>query len=167
MASFKVEGAPLESAKLGGQKEESLKEESTKIEHYQVIAECPTVAEFCALRKQVGWGETYVNMAALSLKNTLYCVCIRQSNTLLAMGRVVGDGAMYFYIQDVIVDLGYQGQGLGHEIMLKIEQYLQTTANTGATIGLMAAQGKAGFYLRYGYIERPSKTLGPGMCRFV
>ena len=51
--------------------------------------------------------------------------------------------------------------------MLNIEQYLQTAANKGGTIGLMAAQGKTGFYLRYGYIERPNATLGPGMCRFI
>ncbi|MEI8648212.1 GNAT family N-acetyltransferase [Paraglaciecola sp. Hal342] len=100
-------------------------------------------------------------MARQSLQNSLYSVCIRQSQKLLAMGRVVGDGAMYFYIQDVIVEPVYQGQGLGHEIMLNIEQYLQTAANKGATIGLMAAQGKTGFYLRYGYIERPNATLGP------
>ncbi len=138
-----------------------------KKEHYQVFHQPPTVTEFCALRKQAGWGETCPEMARQSLQNSLYSVCIRQSQKLLAMGRVVGDGAMYFYIQDVIVDPVYQGQGLGHEIMLNIEQYLQTAANKGATIGLMAAQGKTGFYLRYGYIERPSATLGPGMCRFI
>ncbi|GAC26693.1 GCN5-related N-acetyltransferase [Paraglaciecola mesophila KMM 241] len=162
MAGFKVEDAAFKSAKVG-----SSKEESTKIEHYQVIAECPAVDEFCALRKQVGWGETDVNMAALSLKNTLYCVCIRQSKILLAMGRVVGDSAMYFYIQDVIVAPAYQGQGLGHLIMLNIEEYLQASAQKGATIGLLAAQGKSAFYERYDYMQRPSKTLGPGMCRFV
>jgi GNAT superfamily N-acetyltransferase len=127
----------------------------------------PKVSEFCALRQRVGWGNTCSEMARQSLQNSLYSVCIYIDKKLCATGRVVGDGAMYFYIQDVIVDPEYQGQGLGHEIMLQIEQYLLTAAKKGATIGLMAALGKAGFYLRYGYIERPSEALGSGMCRFI
>ena len=93
---------------------------NTRLEHYRVIDECPAAAELCALRSQVGRGETDVNMAEISLGNTLYGVCIRQSQKLLATGRVVGDGALYFYIQDVIVSSGYQGQGLGHQVMLSI-----------------------------------------------
>ncbi|WP_370461045.1 hypothetical protein [Paraglaciecola sp. L1A13] len=63
---------------------------------YNVFEQLPTVEEFCSLRKQAGWGDTDAYLAELSLANTLYCVCIRQSSQLLAMGRVIGDGAMYF-----------------------------------------------------------------------
>ena len=83
------------------------------------------------------------------------------------MGRVVGDGAMYFYIQDVIVTPTHQGQGLGHQIMLNIEEYLQSAAAQGATVGLLAAKGKEPFYQRYGYVSRPNTLLGNGMCKFV
>lgn len=137
------------------------------MKRYQVIEANPTVAEFIALRKQAGWGEININIAQKSLENTLYCVCIRQSHALLAMGRVVGDGAMYFYIQDVIVTPTHQGQGVGHQIMLNIEEYLQSAAAQGATIGLLAAKDKEPFYERYGYVSRPNTLLGNGMCKFV
>ena len=83
------------------------------------------------------------------------------------MGRVVGDGVMYFYIQDVVVDPDYQHQGLGAVLMEKIESYLSRSANKGAMIGLFAVQGKEAFYAKFDYLQRPSGTLGHGMCKFL
>ena len=83
------------------------------------------------------------------------------------MGRIVGDGAMYFYIQDVIVDPSYQNSGIGSALMEKIERYLSVSAKKGSTIGLLAAKGKEAFYARYNYIIRPNNSLGNGMSRFV
>jgi GNAT superfamily N-acetyltransferase len=83
------------------------------------------------------------------------------------MGRIVGDGAMYFYIQDVIVDPSYQGTGVGSILMDHIEHYLSIAAQKGSTVGLLAAKGKEDFYIRYDYMLRPSNTLGSGMCKFV
>lgn len=134
---------------------------------YNVLEQLPTVEEFCTLRKQVGWGDTDPSLAEISLTNTLYFVCIRRSSQLLATGRVIGDGAMYFYLQDIIVDTEFQGQGLGHAVMMKIETYLHQAAKKGATIGLFVAQGREALYGRYGYTPRPSETLGHGMCKFV
>lgn len=83
------------------------------------------------------------------------------------MGRVVGDGYMYFYVQDVVVSPEYQGQGIGLMLVDKIEGYLTSAASKGATIGLLSAKGKEGFYRQYGYIDRPSESLGMGMCKFI
>ncbi|WDD99923.1 GNAT family N-acetyltransferase [Thalassomonas actiniarum] len=127
----------------------------------------PSVAEFAGLREKIGWGQTDKAMAATSLANSLFHVLLRDQDKLIAMGRVIGDGAMFFYIQDVIVDPDYQQQGLGHIIMKQIESYLLTAAKTGATVGLLAARGKEGFYRRYGYRDRCGETLGLGMCKFV
>lgn len=127
----------------------------------------PSVEEFADLRRHVGWGETDTDMASRSLANSLFHVVIRDQEKLIGMGRVVGDGAMYFYVQDVVVHPDYQGLGLGDALMTKIEQYLRQAAVKGATIGLMAAKGKEVFYSRYGYVVRPSASLGNGMCKFV
>jgi predicted GNAT family N-acyltransferase len=127
----------------------------------------PAVADFLQLRKKVGWGEIEAVLAQKSLNNSLFHVTIYHDQQLIGMGRVVGDGAMYFYIQDVVVDPNFHHQGLGTELMDTIEGYLRYTADKGSTIGLLAAQGKEHFYARYGYIQRPNNTLGHGMCKFV
>jgi len=103
----------------------------------------------------------------LSLVNSLFHVIIRHNSVLVAMARVVGDGAMYFYIQDVIVAPDYQNKGLGKQLMHHAEQYLLKTTTAGATIGLFAAKGKEPFYETFGYALRPNESLGNGMCKFI
>ena len=134
---------------------------------YEVSHCMPCATEFVALREKVGWGDTYLEMVEVSLKNSLFHVTVRKNSALVAMGRVIGDGAMFFYVQDVVVDPDCQGQGLGKLIMEHIERYLANTAQKGATIGLLASQGKELFYEKYGYVARNGEQLGLGMCKFV
>ncbi len=134
---------------------------------FTVKEESPSVVEFLLLRKKIGWGDTDANMALTSLQNSLFHVLVRKNSELIGMGRVIGDGAMFFYVQDVVVDPEYQKQGVGHIIMENIESYLSSTAKKGATIGLLAAYNKEKFYMRYGYIGRCGKKLGLGMCKFL
>ena len=136
-------------------------------EKFCLKLESPTVQDFLLLRSKIGWGDLNANLAEKSLNNSLFQVTIYHGEQLVGMGRVIGDGAMYFYIQDVIVDPSYQKQGLGTVLMDTVEGYLRYTACKGSTIGLLAAAGRESFYARYGYIQRPSDTTGHGMCRFV
>ena len=135
--------------------------------NYSLTLERPSTDEFLCLRSQVGWAEIHVNLAKQSLENSLFHVTIRKKSQLIAMARVVGDGAMYFYIQDVIVAPKYQNLGLGTVLMKHVEDYLAQYAQQGATISLLAAKGKEEFYSRYHYIARPNNALGNGMCKFV
>jgi ribosomal protein S18 acetylase RimI-like enzyme len=134
---------------------------------YNLKLESPSAEEFLTLRKKIGWEGVDLDVAKSSLNNTLFHVVIRHQSQLIGMGRVVGDGAMYFYIQDVVVDPEYQNLGIGSALMEQIENYLASATANGATIGLLAAKGKENFYKRYDYIQRPSNSLGHGMCRFV
>jgi len=136
-------------------------------DNYKVYFDAPSIDEFNKLRSEIGWGNTDADMAKMSLDNSLFHVTIRDKTKLIAMGRIVGDGAMYFYVQDIVVHPEYQKRGLGHKVMQYIESYLSGTTKKGATIGLLSAKGKEGFYARFGYIKRPSDILGHGMCKFI
>ena len=135
--------------------------------NYFIEHKPPTAVEFCALRAKVGWGATDLVMAQASLDNSLFHVSVRVGTTIIGMGRVIGDGVMFFYLQDIVVDPAHQQQGVGHAIMLAIEDYLAVTVKKGATIALLSAQGKEHFYSRYGYLERSGSPLGKGMCKFI
>ena len=137
------------------------------MKNYNISFNSPVVEDFIQLRAKIGWGETDLAMAKNSLNASLFHVTIYAQSQLVAMGRVVGDGAMYFYIQDVIVNPSHQGQGLGNMIMENIEDFLTKTAKKGSTIGLLAAQGKENFYKTWGYLERTGNPLGKGMCKFI
>lgn len=134
---------------------------------YFIALESPSIEEFLNLRSKIGWGELDFNLAKISLNNSLFHVIVRDEFQLIGMARVVGDGAMYFYIQDVIVEPNHQNSGIGSALMEQIENYLLVAAKKGSTIGLLASKGKEAFYARYSYIMRPNNSLGNGMCKFV
>lgn len=64
----------------------------------------PTLDEYVTLCSSVGWKE-YMNfdVAEASLAHSVYSVMVKDRNEVIGMGRIVGDGAIYFYIQDVVV----------------------------------------------------------------
>jgi ribosomal protein S18 acetylase RimI-like enzyme len=125
----------------------------------------PTVREFQELRSCTGWSPLSDAVVEKALKNSLYGVCVAVNNTVIGSGRVIGDGAAYFYIQDVIVLPEFRKMGAANLIMSHIEDYLEKVAAENAFIGLMAAIGTYGFYQKYGY--QPRSENAPGMFKKI
>ena len=134
---------------------------------YKVELKAPALDEFANLRKQVKWQNPDDEVLKASIENSLFWVTVYDTDKLIGTGRVVGDSAMYFYIQDVIVAPSYQKQGIGHLVMTHIENYLSNTCSNSATIALLSAHGKESFYTQYGYVKRDGDGLGLGMCKFI
>lgn len=129
----------------------------------KLVERPPTVAEYRRLRRAASWGEMTEEGLAAGLPNALYSVVLELDQEVIGCGRVVGDGGLYFYLQDVIVLPGFQGRGLGARIMEALMAYLDRTARPGAFVGLMAAEGVEAFYEPYGFRRRPDDR--PGMFR--
>lgn len=126
----------------------------------------PTPAEFNALRTACGWTHIDPDRAARALAASILHVTAHHDGEAIAMGRVVGDGEMYFYLQDFVVAPAHRGQGLGRAILERIMADLAPLTTPGCTIGLMAANGVEGLYASAGFTARPAKGLGPGMTLF-
>jgi len=119
------------------------------------------------LRVAVGWSSYNLSEIENGLKNTLYTVVGYSSNRAIAMGRVIGDGKLVFYIQDVIVIPEYQRKGIGNRIMKMILEYIEENSVNNSIIGLMSANGKEAFYESFGFIKRPNDRMGCGMNIWV
>ena len=91
----------------------------------------------------------------------MFSVVIEVEGAAVAMGRVVGDGAVYLYLQDVIVIPEHRGSGLGRQVTEALMAFVEVASGEGTFVGLMAARGVAGFYHRYGFVERNPNA--PGM----
>ena len=128
--------------------------------------ECPTPEEYLSLRRSVGWGLPDLRAVGPSLRNSHYCVCARERGRIVGMARIIGDGGMVYYIQDVIVEPSYQGRGIGKRLMDRIMEYIRRHAVEHTIVGLMAARGKEEFYERYGFMRRPNEKFGAGMTIF-
>ena len=109
----------------------------------------PSAKEYCDMRVKAGLSPKSLEAAGIGLPNTLYGVSIRDDETLIAMGRVVGDGACNFEVVDVAVDPNYQGQGLGRKVMEYIDNYLSSVALAGSYVSMIADE--PAFYEKLGY----------------
>ena len=128
-----------------------------------LVERAPTPDEYRRLRASVGWNEVDPDGVVAGLSRSLYSVVLERDGDAVGCGRVVGDGGIYFYLQDVIVLPELQGQGWGARIMEAVMRYVEAAARPGSFIGLMAAKDAEGFYLRYGFERRADDR--PGMFR--
>lgn len=109
----------------------------------------PSPQEFCEMRVKAGLSPKSLKAATIALPNSLYAISVRDGDLLVAMGRVVGDGACNFEIVDVAVDPKYQGQGLGRKVMEHIDNYLASVALEGSYVSMIADEPE--FYEKLGY----------------
>ena len=131
-----------------------------------VVEQLPSAAQYSQLRAAVGWGVYKEAVIEQSLPNTLYSLCAFVDGELVGMARIIGDGGMVYYIQDVIVLPAHQRQGIGTQMMDRVMAYIRAHASHNTIVGLMAACGKEPFYEKYGFTRRPTERLGAGMTMF-
>lgn len=123
----------------------------------------PPLASFIALRAAEGWGTLSEDAARRSVAGGLINATLHDGDTLVGFGRVVGDGVLYFYIQDLIIAPAFRGQGHGRRILADLVARTRQVAAPGAVIGLMSASGREGFYESFGFVGRPNERYGAGM----
>lgn len=125
----------------------------------------PFTDDYMALRKKVGFFDLSVDQAHKSLNNALRVICAYDGERLAGMGRLIGDGALICYIQDVMVDPEYQGRGIGKKIVKMLIDSAEEMVLPGTRmyLGLMSVKGTEEFYERLGFIKRPNERFGSGL----
>jgi GNAT superfamily N-acetyltransferase len=127
----------------------------------------PSASDYNRLRAAVGWGTYSEDIIEHALPVSLFCVCAVSSDEVVGMARVIGDGGLVYYLQDVIVLPEYQRQGIGTKMMDILMDYVLANASYNSILGLMAAKGSETFYQGYGFTPRPNERLGCGMTMFI
>ena len=127
-----------------------------------------TTEEYLGLRQDVGCSVFPAEQAEGGLQNS-HVICFRDNDKAVALGRVICDHGYSVLIADVIVAPEYQGKGLGRKLMEAIMEYIRSLLKPGyrIMISLMAAENKQDFYKKFGFIERPNETFGPGMHQWI
>ncbi|MBO5509754.1 MAG: GNAT family N-acetyltransferase [Lachnospiraceae bacterium] len=130
-----------------------------------------TIEEYLELREQVAWRKLSHNQAKKAISNSLFIVKAydEDSKRLVGMGRIVGDGAVICYIQDLIVIPEAQGKHIGSMIIECLKEYVTDIRedNTTMMLCLMCAKGREPFYIKHGFTPRPTDNLGPGMITYL
>ncbi|KAK4133504.1 hypothetical protein BT67DRAFT_463006 [Trichocladium antarcticum] len=82
---------------------------------------------------------------------------------IVAMGRIIGDGAWYFLIADMAVLPGHQRRGLGAAVLCRLLRHLRANApceGGGVYVTLFADEAGRALYRRCGFADPMPLHLG-------
>src|SRR3954465_1111744 len=125
----------------------------------------PTAEELRALAESVGWTDHYDwDTVGGALANSLHGVVAVDGARVVGCARVVGDGARYFYVQDVLVDPEWEGDGIATTLVETLLEWIRTTAPAEAFVGLFSSPEARGVYEGLGFSVPDDMT---GMSRTI
>ncbi|MFE5408739.1 GNAT family N-acetyltransferase [Microbacterium sp. NPDC056569] len=105
----------------------------------------PTAAEHREIAEAVGWTHAFDwDTIDASLSGSTAGVVALRDGRAIGMGRLVGDGVKYFYVQDLAVVPEAQGERLGARLLDRLLEWVAAHAPSDAFVGLFAtAEGDA------------------------
>ena len=116
-------------------------------------------------RQAVGWENYPVFQNEKALENSLFSVTASYNDTVVGIGRLIGDGVTDWCLKDIIVLPAYQRMGIGTALMDYLMRHIRKNImdGTAVLVMLMAAKGREPFYEQFGFRIRPNDREGPGM----
>lgn len=118
---------------------------------YKISFQKPLVSDYLHLIKICDLIIKDEKAIYIGLENALFNVTIYDKEKLIAMGRIVGDGATVFHIIDVAVLTAYQKQGLGKLVMDHIMSYIEENSFKGTYVNLISETPANYLYEKYGF----------------
>jgi GNAT superfamily N-acetyltransferase len=125
--------------------------------------EPPAPSQYLELRVEGGLSSKSLEAVKIGLAHSLFAVSLYEGDTLIGMGRVVGDGGTVFHVVDIVVKPSYQGRGLGKVIMKEIMNYLDNHSFPGSYVSLIADVPADKLYEQFGFKYTYPRSLG--MCK--
>ena len=105
-------------------------------------------------------GEKDRKRSSIALKNSLFTVSIYDDDTLIAFGRIVGDGGITYIVSDIMVDTSYQRKGYGERVMQAIDRYFDEHAHEDSYIVLIANSPADQLYHKHRFAYLPENKCG-------
>lgn len=124
---------------------------------------------FLEIYQSVGWEAPGLDQITMALEHSFVTFCAYDGERAIGMARLLGDGAMSFYIKDFAVCPEYQGKGVGRLLMNAMEEYIRSQLPNGwaVSLELISSKGREPFYERFGFEQRPCDWDGAGMFKMV
>lgn len=138
-------------------------------ENYIIQENTLNFEDYCSLRESVEWLNFDEEQMKRGLANSLLTISVTEAGKTVGMGRLIGDGGMYYSIVDVVVRPEYQGKGIGSRILDLILEHVswQTPQGGRSSVQLIAEKGKEEFYLKKGFKMIPHEACGSGMRKVI
>ena len=130
------------------------------------IEKKPSAEEYNSLTEAVGWGKEPEYVVEEAFQHTLYSVCAYDGEKIIGFARIVGDGALFLYVQDLMVLPEYQGKNIGSCLMEYVmgEVSRLTVFSPHIRTYLSSSAGREDFYRKFGFVTRDELSLGCSMA---
>lgn len=125
--------------------------------------------DFIRLFESAGWGKVPQDMVETSLANSYATFSVKSGDKVIAMARLLGDGALSFFLKDLVVEPECQGSGIGRVLLTHVEEYIRAQLKPGwqGYLQLMSAKEKEPFYQKLGYVAHSHEHSGAGMSKWI
>lgn len=130
------------------------------INELAVLEELIPVEVYQHIRAECGMSMKTQTAAEIGLKHSLYSVIIRHKESIIGMGRVIGDGGIACQVVDICVVPDYQGFGVGKMIMNCIMGFIEKNLPSSCYISLIADGDASFLYEKYGFKDTLPKSRG-------
>ena len=100
-------------------------------ENYIIQENTLNFEDYCSLRESVEWLNFDEEQMKRGLANSLLTISVTEAGKTVGMGRLIGDGGMYYSIVDVVVRPEYQGKGIGSRILDLILEHVSRQTPQG------------------------------------
>ena len=128
---------------------------------YTLSTRCPSVDEFMGMRAVAGLSARSREAVERRLPNTLFAALLATDDgTVVAMGRIVGDGGCNFTVVDIAVHPDHQRRGLGRRIMASLMEQLRANGPASAYVDLIADGGSPKLYAEFGFEPVAPASIG-------
>lgn len=131
---------------------------------YSLVPGVPSVDDYLRLRQASGLTPRSVEAAQAGLPRTVVGVVVRHGETVVGMGRVVGDG-LFYLIVDIAVDPAHQRKGIGKAVVGQLMDELGKVSPAEAYVGLFADGEACHLYAQFGFA--PTAPVSLGMARWI
>lgn len=125
----------------------------------------PAIATYQQLRVAAGLSAKSTEAAAKGLPNSLFAVQVLLGDTVVGMGRVIGDGGCFYQVVDIAVLPAHQGKGLGKLIMREIRQFIDSDVPDSAYVSLIADGQAQDLYAQFGFQHTAPASVGMALKR--
>ncbi|MCR8671951.1 GNAT family N-acetyltransferase [Agrococcus sp. HG114] len=121
----------------------------------------PTAEEQREVAEAVGWLDHF-DWASIdrSLERSLHGVVVTDGGRAVGVGRLVGDGVRYWYVQDVMVDPSHSEQGIATRIVERLLDHVREHAPAEAVVGLFSSPEAVSVYEELGFTAAVDDPLG-------
>jgi catechol 2,3-dioxygenase-like lactoylglutathione lyase family enzyme/GNAT superfamily N-acetyltransferase len=118
----------------------------------------PTVEEYIRLSESV-WGPSAnpPSMIEKIVAAPLFAVVAEHEGKAVGCALLLGDGASFYYVKDVMVQREWQCKRIGTAMMSTLNDWLQENGINEALVALITGEGLIKFYKEFGF--RPAFAM--------